>query len=79
MLFDATRKLLDTRFLKKDEVIRSGESFAFSAHLVDVGEPEGHEALADLKFQGKDCYVQKTGKLCGEDDCIIVDNFEVKG
>lgn len=79
MLFDATRKLLDTRFLKKDEVIRSGESFAFSAHLVDVEEPEGHEAPADLKFEGKDCYVQKTGKLCGEDDCIIVNNFEVKG
>ncbi|KAK9926354.1 hypothetical protein M0R45_023590 [Rubus argutus] len=78
MLFDATRKLLDARFLKKDEVIGSGESFAFSAHLVDVGEPKGHEALADLQFQGKDCYVQKTGKLCGEDDCIVVNDFEVK-
>ena len=28
MLFDASRKLLDSRFLKKDEVIRSGESVA---------------------------------------------------
>ncbi|KAL6280633.1 hypothetical protein ACE6H2_017514 [Prunus campanulata] len=80
MLFDATRKLIDSKFLKKDEDIRSGESFTFDAHLVDIGEPEGnHEALVDLKFRGKDnCYVQETRKLGGGDDCVIVNNFEVK-
>ncbi|XP_062027286.1 uncharacterized protein LOC133743382 isoform X1 [Rosa rugosa] len=78
MLFDATRKLLETRFLKKDEVISSGESFAFNAHLVDGGEPEGNEAQVDLKSQGKDCHVQKSGILHREDDCIIIDDFELK-
>ncbi|CAB4280204.1 unnamed protein product [Prunus armeniaca] len=80
MLFDATKKLIDSKFLKKDEDIRSGESFTFDAHLVDIGEPEGnHEALVDLKFRGKDdCYVQETRKLGGGDDCVIVNNFEVK-
>ncbi|KAL6182842.1 hypothetical protein ACLB2K_044254 [Fragaria x ananassa] len=78
MLYDATRKLLETRFLKKDEAIRSGESFAFSAHLVDIGVPEGNEAGADLKCEAKDFHVQKSRKLHGEDDCIIIDDFEVK-
>ncbi|XP_034214579.1 uncharacterized protein LOC117626895 isoform X2 [Prunus dulcis] len=80
LLFDATEKLIDSKFLKKDEDIRSGESFTFDAHLVDIGEPEeNHEALADLKFRGKDdCYVQETRKLGGGDDCGIVNNFEVK-
>lgn len=81
LLFDVTKKLIDSKFLKKDEDIRSGESFTFDAHLVDIGEPEGnHEALVDLKFRGKDdCYVQETRKLGGGDDCVIVNNFEVKG
>ncbi|BFG32013.1 hypothetical protein CerSpe_182880 [Prunus speciosa] len=80
LLFDATRKLIDSKFLKKDEDIRSGESFTFDAHLVDIGEPEGNqEASVDLKFRGKDdCYVQETRKLSGGDDCVIVNNFEVK-
>ena len=79
LLFDETRKLLETRFLKKDEVIGSGESFAFNAHLVDIGEPEGNEAQADLKFQAKGFHGQKSWKLHREDDCIMIDDFEVKG
>ncbi|XP_022970028.1 protein ZGRF1 isoform X1 [Cucurbita maxima] len=40
MLFDENRKLLDSRFMKKDERVKSGESIAFDAHLVDIGECE---------------------------------------
>ncbi|GAB4857634.1 hypothetical protein Ancab_015540 [Ancistrocladus abbreviatus] len=44
------------RFIKKDEVITSGESLTFSAYLVDIGEPEGnHEPLVDPTVQGKSC------------------------
>ncbi|GMH09318.1 hypothetical protein Nepgr_011159 [Nepenthes gracilis] len=53
-LYDASKNLLDRRFLKRDEVITSGESLAFEAYLVDIGDPEGnHEYLADLKIQGR--------------------------
>ncbi|XP_022145926.1 uncharacterized protein LOC111015274 isoform X2 [Momordica charantia] len=40
MLFDENRKLLDSRFIKKDEIVKSGESVAFNAHLVEIGECE---------------------------------------
>lgn len=55
MLYDDCEKLLDSRFLKKDEVIKSGEALTFDSYLVDVGDPEGdHKPLSDLNFQGKD-------------------------
>ncbi|XP_011654696.1 uncharacterized protein LOC101209453 isoform X2 [Cucumis sativus] len=40
MLFDENRKLLDSRFIKKHETVKSGESIAFDAHLVEIGECE---------------------------------------
>uniref|UniRef100_A0A2C9WHZ7 5'-3' DNA helicase ZGRF1-like N-terminal domain-containing protein n=1 Tax=Manihot esculenta TaxID=3983 RepID=A0A2C9WHZ7_MANES len=53
MLYDASRKLLDSRFLKKNEIVRSHESVIFDAHLVDIGEPELENQLsADLNVQG---------------------------
>lgn len=46
MLYDETRRLLDIRFLKTNEMIRSGESLMLEGHLVDIGELEGdHEPL----------------------------------
>ena len=43
LLYDATRKLIDSRFLKKGEAIRSGESIAFDyRNLIEIGEPEGN-------------------------------------
>ncbi|OMO77622.1 Glycosyl transferase, family 31 [Corchorus olitorius] len=48
MLYDGSKKLINSRFLKKDEVIQSGETIAFDAHLVDIGEPEGnYQGLMD--------------------------------
>ncbi|TYK06077.1 uncharacterized protein E5676_scaffold376G001780 [Cucumis melo var. makuwa] len=40
MLFDENRKLLNSRFIKKHETVKSGESIAFDAHLVEIGECE---------------------------------------
>lgn len=72
MLFDASRKLLDSRFLKKDEVIRSGESVAFDGHLVEVGELDGdHKPLMDMNVQGNNLnVVKKNGIMHGEENCI---------
>ncbi|XVE60658.1 hypothetical protein DITRI_Ditri05aG0146000 [Diplodiscus trichospermus] len=42
MLYDASKTLINSRFLKKDEVIQSGESIAFAAHLVNIEEAEGN-------------------------------------
>ncbi|KAF3448740.1 hypothetical protein FNV43_RR09453 [Rhamnella rubrinervis] len=58
MLYDPTRKLLESRFLKKEEIIKSGESFAFGTHLVDIGEPEvTNKPPVDLNVQGKSCNI----------------------
>ncbi|XP_050268935.1 uncharacterized protein LOC126713270 isoform X2 [Quercus robur] len=72
ILFDASRKLLDSRFLKKDEVIRSGESVAFDGHLVEVGELDGdHKPLMDLNVQGNNLnVVKKNGIMHGQENCI---------
>ncbi|KAL0016046.1 hypothetical protein SO802_003115 [Lithocarpus litseifolius] len=72
ILFDASRKLLDSRFLKKDEVIRSGESVAFDGHLVEVGELDGdHKPLMDLNVQGNNLnVVKKNGLMHGQENCI---------
>ncbi|KAK9275528.1 hypothetical protein L1049_022795 [Liquidambar formosana] len=68
MLYDASRKLLDSRFLKKDEVIKSGESLTFDAHLVDIGEPErDHKPLIDLNVEERNSnVVGQTGILHGQ-------------
>ncbi|KAF8380008.1 hypothetical protein HHK36_027477 [Tetracentron sinense] len=65
MLYDANRKLLDSRFLKNDEVVGSCETLAFDAHLVEIGDPEeNHKPLLDLSVQGRDSkVVGKTGIL----------------
>lgn len=51
-MLDSSRNHLNSRFLKKDEVIASGGSIAFDAHLVDIGEQEGdHKPATDLHFK----------------------------
>ncbi|XP_042480296.1 uncharacterized protein LOC122061159 isoform X2 [Macadamia integrifolia] len=78
MLYDESRKLLDTRFLKKDEVIGPGETLAFDAHLVDVGDPEGnHSPLKDLNFKGEDTKVIEKTRTAHEQKaryCSSVEN-----
>ncbi|XP_047332301.1 uncharacterized protein LOC124935910 isoform X2 [Impatiens glandulifera] len=41
MLYDASGRLLDSKFLRKNEVIASGVSLILDGYLVDIGEPEG--------------------------------------
>ncbi|KAL3499012.1 hypothetical protein ACH5RR_041744 [Cinchona calisaya] len=56
VLYDETRRLLESKFLKKDEIIRSGESIALDGHLVDIGEcEEDHKPPMNFKVQGRNC------------------------
>ncbi|KAJ7952173.1 DUF2439 family protein [Quillaja saponaria] len=68
VLYDFSRKPLEHRLLKKDEVIIPGESISFNAHLVDIGEPEGnHQSPLNLNENGT---VGKTGIRHGQYDCL---------
>ncbi|CAN6483359.1 unnamed protein product [Victoria cruziana] len=51
LLYDDCGKLLDSRFLGKDEVVQSGSSLEFEAHLVDVDYLDSSEKEANLDAQ----------------------------
>ncbi|KAL2902848.1 Protein ZGRF1 [Bienertia sinuspersici] len=54
VLYDSSKSQIDKKFLKKDEVISSGESLMFDAYLVDIGDPIGtNEDDVDVKIQGR--------------------------
>lgn len=53
ILYDLSKRPLERRFLKKDEVIEAGSMVYFAGHLVDVGEPEGsHQPSVKLSERG---------------------------
>ncbi|KEH21265.1 hypothetical protein MtrunA17_Chr8g0388581 [Medicago truncatula] len=53
ILYDLSKRPLERRFLKKDEVIKAGSLVYFAGHLVDVGEPEGsHQSPVKLSELG---------------------------
>ncbi|XAR55163.1 hypothetical protein NMG60_11030578 [Bertholletia excelsa] len=55
MLYDDGEKVMESRVVKKDDVVRSGETLAFDAYLVDIGDLDGqHEVKDDTNFQGRD-------------------------
>lgn len=60
MLYDEWDKLLETRFVKKDDVIKSGETVTFDSYLVDIGELYGgHQPTSISKCQEKDSKVSE--------------------
>lgn len=66
MLFDASRKLLDSRFLKQNDVIRVGESFAFNAYLVDIGESQGNQEPDSSVLRNKCTDAEGIRKMHGQ-------------
>ena len=53
---------MDKRFLKKDEVVSSGESLTFDAYLVDIGDRmRNKEDDTDVKLHGKNCKMTEKG------------------
>lgn len=66
ILYDSSKNQIDKRFLKKDEVISSGESLTFDAHLVDIGDPIGtDEGDSDGKIKEKNCSTTEKSKIAG--------------
>ncbi|KAL0409245.1 UNVERIFIED_CONTAM: hypothetical protein Sradi_1858900, partial [Sesamum radiatum] len=59
MLLDEWDKLLESRFVKKDDLIKSGETLAFDCYLVDIGELCGGYKPASTLNQGKDGKVEE--------------------
>ncbi|GLT74645.1 hypothetical protein SLA2020_464320 [Shorea laevis] len=81
MLYDASKKLLNSRFLKKDEVIRSGESIAFDAHLVDIGEPVGnhHQDLKNSCAQISSCNITGEKMIHRKQNCHTANKLVLNG
>lgn len=65
MLFDEWDKLLESRFVKKDDVIRPGETLSFDSYLVDIGELcGGKKPTATVNCQEKEKKLpEKSGPL----------------
>ncbi|XP_019151665.1 PREDICTED: uncharacterized protein LOC109148246 [Ipomoea nil] len=64
MLYDEAKRLLDSKFLKRNEIIMSGESITFDGFLVEIGEMEGnHKPPLDSKFQGRNINGGKIGVM----------------
>lgn len=40
MLYDSRKNLLNSRFLKSDEFVKSGEPLSFDGYIVEIGELE---------------------------------------
>ncbi|KAK4802601.1 hypothetical protein SAY86_000804 [Trapa natans] len=56
MLFDESSKLLECRFLKKGEEVRSGETMEFQGHLVEIGEcKENYKTFTVMDAGGSSC------------------------
>lgn len=81
VLCDLSKTPIERRFLKKDEIIRTGESVYFDCHIVDVGEPEGsHQSPVNLDEQGtSDNVVQRRQIKHGQNGCLKANPFIVEG
>ena len=81
VLCDLNKRPLERRFLKKDEVIRAGESVYFDGHLVDVGEPVGSDqSLIKLSEGGTGNSAFERRKLRhGQNGCLKISPSVAKG
>ncbi|KAF9602231.1 hypothetical protein IFM89_025941 [Coptis chinensis] len=67
-LYDDRDKLLESRFLKKDEVVRYGETLTFEGYLVDIGNLEENcQPIPDSNVQGRvKRSIENFGRLNGK-------------
>ncbi|XP_020108151.1 uncharacterized protein LOC109723995 isoform X1 [Ananas comosus] len=55
MLYDESEKLIDGKFLRKDDVVECGGSLTLEAYLVDIGDPIGDQKeFADMDTRHRD-------------------------
>ncbi|XP_020583671.1 uncharacterized protein LOC110026840 isoform X2 [Phalaenopsis equestris] len=43
ILYDDCEKIIDRRFLKNSEIVKSGATLSFETHIVDIGDPDGSQ------------------------------------
>ncbi|KAK9059349.1 hypothetical protein SSX86_021969 [Deinandra increscens subsp. villosa] len=58
VLYDETRRLLDSKFLKNDEIINAGESMRFDGHIVDIMELKDKKPHKNTNVDESNCYKQ---------------------
>nr|XP_029121126.1 uncharacterized protein LOC105047794 isoform X2 [Elaeis guineensis] len=64
-----SEKLIDSRFLKKDEVVECGRTLTMEAHLVDIGDPEAnHKPLTNLNISGIDKKLNEVADIQGQNE-----------
>ncbi|MED6145888.1 hypothetical protein PIB30_029373 [Stylosanthes scabra] len=79
-LYDLSKRLLERRFLKKDEIVKSGESLKFDGHLVEVGELEGsHESPKNEQETDSNTSVQRRILRHGQNGLFKVNPSVSKG
>lgn len=67
MLYNECETLLDSRFVKTDDNIRSGETLTFGAYLVDIGDRHReHKPTSNLNLQGMDKKINKKARSLHE-------------
>lgn len=54
LLYDEADNLLESRMLKANEVVNSGDRLTFQAYLVDICEPKDDDCKPDPKAQPRD-------------------------
>lgn len=59
ILYDDCDTILHSRFVKKDDIIKSGETLAFDSYLVDIGDLHGDRKPLP-KFEKKVTMVSKS-------------------
>lgn len=81
VLCDLRKTPIEHRILKKNEVIRPGESVYFDGHFVDVGDPErSHQSPINIDEQGTDQKVIKRRQIKEElNGCLKANSSVVKG
>ncbi|KAI7725095.1 hypothetical protein M8C21_014238, partial [Ambrosia artemisiifolia] len=62
LLYDETRRLLDSRFLKSEEIISAGESMRFDGHIVDIIELKDDKPLKHTNIDESNCYKQNVAQ-----------------
>ncbi|KAG0456001.1 hypothetical protein HPP92_023789 [Vanilla planifolia] len=80
MLYDDCEKLIDSRFLKKDETVESGATMFFETHLVDIGNLDGNNkpsSKENIKLSKPISQVKKLASLyCGKRNTIHISQMK---
>ncbi|KAM0030173.1 hypothetical protein Hdeb2414_s0018g00534111 [Helianthus debilis subsp. tardiflorus] len=58
VLYDETRRVLDSRFLKSEEIISAGDTMRFDGHIVDIVELKDDKPLKSINVDESNCYKQ---------------------